>query len=233
MVASNKRRAHGETGATEGAKEASEGMTEEVQVQLPEERARHWRTPGFARMRFTWATVEDQTVISQAQHEVDRVIQELFADAFIIVSRIFDIVREPEVNPDGSTRVDEHGLPVWRRLLDGGYSDDFSKLTRKQREDFMFSITTNLFLWEQRAASVWGDAMFSKAQFEERFAVAYDEPGEIRGRDTVEGRTARANTAAAEDRYYAIFLSVLSRRADAVVRSLDRLGQRIKDSLTA
>ena len=233
MVASNKRRAHGETGATEDAKSASEAMTEEIEQQLPEERARHWRTPGFSRMRFTWATTEDEVVIRRAQAEVERAIQEMFSDAFVIVSRIFDIVRESEVDAAGATVIDEHGLPVWKRLLDGGYNDDFSKLTRKQREDFMFMITTNLFLWEQRAASVWGDAMFSKAQFEERFAVAYDEPGEIRGRDTVEGRTARANAAAAEDRYFAIFLSVLSRRADAVVRSLDRLGQRIKDSLTA
>jgi hypothetical protein len=231
MVASNKKRAHGESGAAEEAKVASEEMTEPVEPQLPEERARHWRTPGFTRMRFTWATTEDEVVIRRAQSEVDQVIQELFSDAFILVSRIFDIVREPEVGPNGAPLTDEHGLPVWKRLLDGGYNDDYSKLTRRQREDFMFQITTNLFLWEQRAASVWGDAMFSKAQFEERFAVAYDEPGEIRGRDTVEGRSARANTAAAEDRYYAIFLSVLSRRADSVVRSLDRLGMRIKDSL--
>jgi|JI10StandDraft_1071094.scaffolds.fasta_scaffold22167_5 hypothetical protein len=231
MVASNKKRAHGETGAVEGAKEASEGMTQEIEQQLPEERARHWRTPGFSRMRYTWATTEDEVVIHRAQVEVEQVIQNLFSDAFIIVSRIFDIVREPEVDQTGAPRTDEHGLPVWKRLLDGGYSDDYSKLTRKQREDFMFQITTNLFLWEQRAASVWGDAMFSKAQFEERFAVAYDEPGEIRGRDTVEGRTARANAAAAEDRYYAIYLSILSRRADAVMRSLDRLGMRIKDAM--
>lgn len=231
MVAPNKKRAHGETGAVEESKVASEEMTQEVEVQLPEERARHWRTPGFSRMRYTWATTEDAVVINRAQSEVDRMIQAAFSDAFIIVSRLFDIVREPQVGPDGQPVMDADGLPVWKVLLDGGYLDDYSKLTRKQREDFMFQITTNLFLWEQRAATIWGEAMFSKAQFEERFAVAYDEPGETRGRDTVEGRTARANAAAAEDRYYAIYLSILSRRADAIVRSLDRLGMRIKDAM--
>lgn len=182
-------------------------------------------------MRTGWATPDDGVIIAQVQAEVDRVIREIFSDAFILVFRLYSIVREPEVDNSGEPRLDEDHLVVWKRLHDSGFVEDFSKLTKKQREDFMFSITTSLFLWEQRAASLWGDAMFSKAQFEERFAVAYDTPGEMRGRDTVEARTARANSAAAEDRYFAIYLSILSRRADAVVRSMDRLGMRLKDSM--
>jgi hypothetical protein len=34
---------------------------------------------------------------------------------------------------------------------------------------------------------------------------------------------------AADERYFAIFESVLSRKADAIVRSMERLSQRLKD----
>jgi hypothetical protein len=230
MVAANKRRAHGETGAVEEAKEASEAMTQEVEQQLPEERARHWRTPGFSRMRYSWSDSEDRAVIDRAKVEVDRVITNAFSDAYAIVSRVYDIVREPEM-VDGKPVLDGDGLIVWKRAHDGWFIEDFTKLTHRQREDFLLSITTALFMWEQRASDMWGEAMFSKAQFEERFASAYDDPGVMSGRDTVEARTARANMGAAEDRYFAIFLSLLSKRADSVVRSMDRLALRLRDSM--
>jgi hypothetical protein len=84
-----------------------------------------------------------------------------------------------------------------------------------------------MFGWEQRAADAWGEAMFAKAQWEERFAIDYDAP--FTG--TIEDRTAKGNIGAREERYFAIFLSLYSRKADAVVRSLALLGQRLKDSM--
>lgn len=228
MVAQQARRASGEPGAVEEAQIQSDEMLQEVSAELPEERARHWRTPGMQRMRFQWHSTEERAVIDQARIEATRVITENFRDAYAVMYRIYDIVREP-VLENGEPVVDADGLPVWRIQPDGWYIEDFTKLTRRQREDFLFSITTALFAWEQRAVEMWAEAMFSKAQFEERFAIAYDEP--LKG--TVDDRTAKGNMAAADERYFAIFMSVVSRKADAVVRSMERLSQRLKDTLQA
>lgn len=53
------------------------------------------------------------------------------------------------------------------------------------------------------------------------------------GRVTVEERTQRGRVYAAEDRYHAIFRSAVNRSAEALVRSMELIGQRLKDSLTA
>ena len=110
--------------------------------------------------------------------------------------------------------------------------EDFSKLRQPQKEHFMFSLTTRLFLWQQQAADVWAEAMFAKAQWEERFSIGYDA-----GRGgTIEGRTAKGRIDAREERYFAVLMSVHSRKADALVRSLELLTQRLKglnDELTA
>jgi len=225
MVEKNTQRGHGETGAVAEAKSAAETMLDQNVLELPEERATKWRTPGMIRMRFTWASTEERVVIDRAKNEANRVTQIVFADAYAIMNRVYDIVRESELDANGTPKRDEHGFLVWRRRPDGWYDEDFTRLTRKQREDFLFSITTALFGWEQRAADLWADAMFSKAQFEERFAIAYDAP--MKG--TVDDRNAKANMEAADERYFAIFESVLSRKADAIVRSMERLSQRLKD----
>jgi mannose/cellobiose epimerase-like protein (N-acyl-D-glucosamine 2-epimerase family) len=91
----------------------------------------------------------------------------------------------------------------------------------------MFKITNALYDIEQRAAQAWLDAMLAKGIFEETFAQAYDSPST----GTIEARQSKAKMSAAQDRYWAIYLSAYSRRADAICRSLSLLGQRLKDSL--
>ena len=223
---SGQRRASGEPGSDAEAKKASDQMTEEIEVPDHAEVTTRWRTPGFQRMRYSW-NEDDQRVIARAQHEVQRVIAESFSDAYALMYRIYEIVREPELNSEGQPIVDHFGMTQWRRAVDGWFVEDFSLLTRKQREDFLGSLVTSIFTWEQRSAEMWGDAMFAKAQFEERFAIAYDAP--ISG--TVDDRRAIGNKDAAEERYFAIFLSLVSRRSEALVRSMDRLQLRLKDLL--
>ena len=70
--------------------------------------------------------------------------------------------------------------------------------------------------------------MFAKAQWEERFSIAFDAP--MSG--TVDDRRAAGNIDAREERYFAIFLSLYSRKADSIVRSMELLSQRLRDSMT-
>lgn len=226
----NKVRASGETAATAEAKEAAAQVDQPVTVTLPEE-SPQWqsRTPKFARMRFDWATPEDRLAVERARTAVEGRIVREFADAFSILNGIYGVIRDPELHPDGTPVTDQWGYPVWKRTPDGFYLEDFTRLSHKQMEHYTGIITTRLFEWEQAAADLWAQAMFAKAQFEDRFAIAFDAP--MSG--TVDDRRAAGTKDAAEERYFAIYVTHLSRRADAVVRSMERLAQRLKDLLTA
>ncbi len=220
-------RASGMTVAEEVIRDEAERAEDIAALEMPEERERRFRTPGFSRMRTEWSTA-DRPVIQHALDVVDGRILQTFGDAFQVMSELFDIVRTAETNPDGSVRLDRFGFPVWKKLPSGAWDEDFSRLTTKQRENFLYQITTRIFDWEQRAANVWGEAMFAKAAWEERFSIGFDAP--MAG--TVDDRRDAGNLAAREERYFAIFTSLYSRRADAIVRSMTLLGQRLRDTIS-
>lgn len=228
MARSGGRRASGEDSSADEARAQGEELDKTIEVPTPDDRE-VFRTPKFMRMRFNWASDAERAVIEHARQAVDGVIWSEFHDAYLIMNQIFDIVRFPDVGEDGEPRRDLHGNIVWLKEPTGVPKEDFTRLTRSQKEHFIGLLTTRLFAWEQRAANMYTEAMFARAQFEERFSIAYDAP--MSG--TVDDRKARGNMDAAEERYFAIFKTSLSRRADAIVRSMDRLSMRLKDTLLA
>ena len=223
-------RAHGQTAATEEALAESEQMLEPGEdAVLPEERTTAFRNPGFARMRTDW-NHGDREVIRHAQDTVEGRILANFEDVYQVMYEVYDLVRTPLVGPDGQVQRDKWGFTLWKTNTSGSYEEDWSRLTGKERQNLLFTITTRLFDWEQRAANAWGEAMFAKAQFEEQFAIGFEEP---EGKVTVDDRRAHANLAARDERYFAIFLTLYSRRADALVRVMSLLAQRLKDTMGA
>lgn len=199
-----------------------------AEVDLHEDRTRENRTPGFSRMRTDW-TGNDAMVVAQVTGIVDNRILMNFADAYAVMHELYEVVREPITDDQGTMLQDAHGFTLWRRNGSGAYIEDYSRLTTKDRESLLFQITTRIFEWEQKAADAWGEAMFAKAQFEERFALTFAAaPGT---RPTVDDRTQHARSEAREERYFAIFQSLYSRKAEAIVRSMTLLSQRLKDTL--
>lgn len=221
------RRANGELTSDEAAKEAGETLTDEIVVdQAVEERVK-FRTPGFAKMRFDWAHDEDRIVIQSSHRRADEVIEATFPDAFILLNRLYEIIREPMVDLNtGEIVHDAQGAVVWKRDPDDRwYIEDWSQLSRKEMENFYGSIVIMTFGLEARRDKIWSEAMYAKGQFEERFAIAFDEP-----KTGTEGvRKAKGNADAAEERYYALFMSYLSRRADSVVKSMERVSVMLKN----
>lgn len=200
-----------------------------AEVDLHEDRIRAFRTPGFSRMRTEWDSA-DAAVVASVMGIVQNRLVANFASAFAIMNELYEIVREPVIDEQGVILKDQYGFTVWRRTASGSYYEDYSMLGHKERENLLFEITTNIFAWEQAAANAWGEAMFAKAQFEERFALQFqDTPG---SRPTVDDRTQHARSEAREERYFAIFQSLYSRKADAIVRSMQLLGQRLKDVIS-
>lgn len=222
-------RASGDTAAVEEAeKSADEASAPFEDDQLPEEREEWFRNPGFRRMKTVWEG-EDKRMMDRVKVAIERRVWDTFPEALAIMNDLYDIVRERAVNPTtGEVVVDAYGQPVWvKNEFTGAYVEDWTLLTTRQKEDFLFRITTQLFEWEQRAGDLWTEAMFSKGMFTERFAIEFDAP--IHG--TIDDRNARGNKEAAEERYFALMNSATSRRADALVRSMTHLMLRLRDTL--
>lgn len=230
MVDPKSLRASGETQVDEVVKieseknELAEAPEERVEDHTESPRSK-FRSPGFHRMKLAW-TGEEGAVVSRATKAVDDQIRSSFSDAFRIMFDLYLIVRIPEVDENGEIIYDSSKLPVWKRGPAGDYIEDWSALNRRQREDFLFRITTRLFAWEQIKDDAWGQAMFAKASWEERFASSYIAPRT----GTVDDRTNYARTEAQEERYFGIFLTLYSRKADSIVRTMGLLGQRLKDT---
>jgi hypothetical protein len=177
--------------------------------------------PAFRRMRTDWNS-PDRDIINQMRSAVDAQIMDRFSDLYELQFQIYSLVRESLPG-----KIDDWGLPDWRRGPNGFYVEDWSKLTGRDAESFLYRITTGMFRWEQTQADLWGEAVFARAAFEEAFSTGYEELENPRA--TIEDRTARARLRAAEQRYLAVYKSYASKRADAAVRSVERLGQRLKD----
>jgi hypothetical protein len=201
---------------------------EQMEVDPHPDRTREFRTPGFARMRLNWSG-DDGAVIQGVIDTVDRILMEKFPVAYEVMYEIFNVVREAEIDPaTGRPRKDHLGLVVWKQNSSGTYVEDWGKLTDRLRENSLHKITLYLIEWEEHKENLWGEAMFAKAAWEERFAGGFlNAPGT---KPTVDAATSYGRAASMEERYFAIFKTLVSRRADALTRSMERLGQRLKDT---
>lgn len=226
MVDRNQERANGRTAGEEIAREAMKDFDKTTEVELPDDRQRRFRTAGFSRMPTTWEGADAATMHS-VHAQVSKLIDESFEDAFLLMYEIYEIVREVETDDQGNAVVDEHDLPVWKRTVTGRPVENWDRLTMKQRERFIFQIGTRLMDWKQRATEMWAEAMFSKAKWEDEFSIGYEE---LEGtKPTIGDREARGRLVSREARYFAIYASYLSRKADAVVSVMEQLSQRLKD----
>lgn len=226
------KRASGHTPAEEVTREESREADKPTAPELPDERERRFRTPGFSRMRTDWRG-PDAVIMTAVHNAVNRRIAHEFSDAYSIMHELYDVVREPVVEGDEPV-VDEYGWPVWRQTPTGNFVEDWSRLTSKERERFLYQLTTRLFDWSQRAAEGWGESMMAKVIWEESFAAGYESLPPISAtRPTIDDRTNRARLVSSEQRYFAVFLAYYSRKADSIVRNLELLAQRLKDVHTA
>lgn len=195
------------------------------------DRTRLFTSMSFSRMRTSWNPGE-QEVIDAAKAQSDRELMVEFADVYRILNKVYEIVRTPLRDPEtGQPITDRHGLIVWQTDQLGMVMEDWSRLTERDKDGLIHEITTHLVMWEQKAADFWAEAMFAKALWEENFAITFVETPLVENRrPTVEDRTQNAQVAAREQRYLAIYMSVRSKKAEALTRSMALLSQRLKDT---
>ncbi len=196
-----------------------------------DDRTLEFERVGLSRMRTEWRP-EDADAIAGLHSVVEREMLIHFAGAYQVMNEIFDIVREPHVLTGGEIATDVYGFTIWARTETGAFVEDYTKLGRKDVEHFLFKITTQLFEWEQASAKFRSDSQFAKALWEHSMAQGYQD-SRAQGAKTVEDRTQAGRLASWDDRLFGIFQTSMSWKAEAIVRSMQTLGQRLKDVLSS
>lgn len=218
-----KRRASGSTAGEESARELGQEAYEALHIDI--EHNRRFRSPGFRRMRTDWNS-EEAAILLQARDIAEKRITTEFTDAYKILNHIYDIVRSP-VLIDGQIQRSPNGEIKYQRDAYGEYLEDWEKLTHREKDNLIYQITTRLFAWEQKAVNIWQESMLAQVRWEEHYSISYDAPSNR----TMGEREAIGRKEAIDDRYWAVIVTTYSRRADALVRSMERLAQRLERSM--
>jgi hypothetical protein len=223
---SNNTRMSGQTAAEESAAVERGEVDQQINLELPEERERKFQRHGATRPRMEWLP-DQQLYIKEIRDVVDNRLLTTFGDVYRVLNELYEVIRDP-IMVDGRPLRDEKGRVQYRTDGSGLPTENWGKLTSAQRERFLYLITTRLVFWEQQAADTWLESMYAKVEFEQAYAAGFRdlEPG---FKDTEGTRAAAGKLAAREDQYLAVIQTYYSKKAEALVRAMERLSQRLKD----
>lgn len=231
MVEQNKRRSSGRTTGQESTAEVAQGVLEPIggpndKMADMERTVIRFRSPGFSGLSLNW-TRENNNVLARARGLAQQWLDQNYGDVLRLMNEILDIVREKQTDAQGEVLLDNNGFAIWKTNKYGRPIEDWGKLTKSQRDTFLFSIVTNLFMWRQRAADAWLEAMAAKAQWDEAFSGKFEEL--VSG--TIEDREAHGKVESQEERMFAILLEYRRRLADALIKDMDQLVRTLENSL--
>lgn len=210
------------------------GAERPLEPDIPPDRTRQFTHTSLSRMRTGWAG-DDSARLAEVRATADDIIRAEFRVAFAVMERVYRYVRTPLVDEEtGEVRAYSDGTPVWELDDLGAPVEHWGMLTDTDRRALRFTIGAWLFDWELKSVDAWAEAMYAKVQWEERFAQGFIAlPGmQVSGKPTIDDRTQWGHQHSAEERYFAVFRAVLSRKADVVVRSMSRLLRLLEDTAT-
>lgn len=204
-----------------------------LEPDLPPDRTKQFRNTSFSRMRRSWVG-DDAVALADIEYAAEQAIDNMFRRALRLIEQLQYIAQIPitvgdeiQHHPNGTrkVRLDEYGDPV----------EDWTRLSRADCTNFLFILTTHMYEWESQAVRLWGEAMFAKGIWEQMFSYGFRVlPGAaISGKPTIDDRTQMGHAHSADDRFFGIFCSALSRKADALVRNLNRIQRLLEKTLEA
>lgn len=210
----------------------ADDTTEETLTADPApDRTRQFTHAGFSRMRTGWIG-DDRDKVQELEALADQMVKNRFAVAFAVIERIHRTVRTQAAEVDertgeGRLLAFPDGSPVWEKDELGAPAEDWGLMSDRDRKGLLMTIATHMFEWELAGASAWAEAMYSKAIWEQAFASGFTAlpPGVVSGKPTIDDRTQWGHKNAAEDRYFALFESSLSRKGDGILRAMRGLQQ--------
>jgi hypothetical protein len=222
----NHTRLSGRTAAEESAADERAEVDKQLSPELPEERERKFQRGLSGRPKMEWAP-EQQLNIKAIHDTVDLRLLNTFGDVYRVLNELYEVIRDP-VMANGQPLRDAQGRVQYRTDGSGLPIEDWGRLTMKERERFLYLITTRLVFWEQKAAETWLESMYGKVEFEQAYATGFRDLDPAM-KDTEGTRAASGKIAARDDQYLAVIMTYYSKKAEALVRSMERLSQRLKD----
>jgi hypothetical protein len=205
-----------------------------LEPDLHPDRTRQFTHTSFSRARMAWLQ-DDQERLHEVIAITDEIIAGEFRVAFSVLESLRKRVRSPLTDGDGVVQTYDDGSPKWETDEHGVPVENWSRLDPDTRNTALFLLTTYLVEWEMRSADKWAEAMFAKVAWEERFAHGFTAlPGvQITGKPTIDDRTQWGHALSVEERYFAVFCSALSRKAEALVKSMIRLQRLLENTATS
>lgn len=201
---------------------ADDATAEEPMTSDPHpDRTQEVTRAGFSRMRSGWAG-DDARMVMELEALSDRIVRSRLAAAFAIIERIQRHVRVPATDRNGEVLTYDDGTPQWEKDEWGIPVEQWELLPDTDRLRLIGLIHSHMLEFELVKANIWAEAMYAKAEWEEIFSRGYTALPDhvVSGKPTIEDRTHYSQKNAAQERYFALYQSALSRKADAVVRTL-------------
>jgi hypothetical protein len=200
-----------------------------VEPDISVDRTREVTRSSFSRMRVVWKR-EELAQLQFVSSTADAMLRSQFAYLYwFLDNELYPAVREPETDSDGVVLRDLNNNIRWRRDENDRIIERWDRMGDETRRQLLYSINTHLIAWRQQAATSWGSAMFAKGMWEEVFANGYT--GARGPKLTIDDKTQAARLVSAEERYFAVFLTMVSKRADALVKSMERMEDMLLKSL--
>lgn len=209
-------------------------ITEEAPLEpdVPPDRTRQFAHTGFSRMRRNWPD-DDAMVMAEVKACADDIVREKFRVAFLVLERLRKAVREPLVNEaTGEVQAYDDGTPKWELDEDGLPVEKWYSLSDSARSNARYLIVTHMAEWQMAAADDWAEAMFAKVQWEERFARGFTALPDVTlpGKPTIDDRTQWGHRLSADERYFAVFRAYVSKKADALIKSMMSLERLLENT---
>lgn len=192
---------------SEAVAELDEALEGPDEPELPAERERTLRAPGFARMPVSWHG-EHAAMMRTINVMAEEWIHMEFDDLFALREEI-ERAASPVDMATGEKR-----------------PPDYAAIPETRKQHWVLELSVKLVGWEQKAAALWGEAMMAKVIRQEVFTDAY--LGAVKGR-TVEDRTQAGQGASLQDYYFAVLCALRHKHAVAACSSAERICQRLKD----
>lgn len=236
MTAQGERRASGRETGEEIAHEHVAQHDTPATVRDPEAETRQFDFSAVSRMRTEWRG-PDADRLRGVERNIETVLYRKFFSLYKLREYLWSHIRVPLAKADGEIKVDRFGLTRWQKHPEGHpqegmFIEDWSLMTDTLRTEILDRLVNYLFEWERAAEHLRAEALYARAEYESLYAEGFESlPVQTATRPTVDDREARAKRVAAEDRLFALYMTSLSRQADALVRSATRLEQRMKDLL--